>query len=235
MDRYIQLVKPEDNPDAWDLLRHHNAFILLTVIAWRARRSPSKVANLKTGQALIGDYRNYGMSEQQYRHAKKQLSDWGYVTFKPTNKGTIATLESSEIYDINAEQSNDQNNRQATDEQRPSNDQATTNKNERMKECKNERNNTNTAKRFDEFWNIYPKKKGKKPCRDKWKSKQLDKIADTLIEDVQKRKEKDSDWLRGFIPNPQTYLNQERWEDEIEQSQQNLVNYDDDGKIETPL
>ena len=72
--------------------------------------------------------------------------------------------------------------------------------------------------RFEEWWAVYPKKVGKKPCRTKWKARKLDHIADALIADVQTRIESDDQWKRGFIPNPQTYLNQDRWEDEIQKA-----------------
>ena len=36
-----------------------------------------------------------------------------------------------------------------------------------------------------------------------------------LIEDVKRRQAEDADWLRGAIPHPATYLNGERWQDEI--------------------
>lgn len=98
----------------------------------------------------------------------------------------------------------------------------TTNNNENNGDNENNENsegapaNKNTASRFEEFWQVYPKKKGKKPCQDKWKSKQLDDKADMLIADVQKRKEQDKSWIEGYIPNPHTYIHQERWTDEIE-------------------
>lgn len=69
--------------------------------------------------------------------------------------------------------------------------------------------------RFEEFWKLYPKKVGKKPCHDTWKRKKLDEKAEMIIADVERRQRLDRKWLEGFIVNPQTYLNQERWEDEI--------------------
>ena len=72
-----------------------------------------------------------------------------------------------------------------------------------------------TAEHFEEFWRQYPIKKNKKRARDIWKNKQLDKIAFILIEDVMRRNESDNDWARGYIPHATTYLNGERWEDEI--------------------
>lgn len=70
--------------------------------------------------------------------------------------------------------------------------------------------------RFDEFWSAYPSKKGKKPALDLWKRKRLDNKADDLIADVKLRNSSDRKWINGFIPNASTYLNQERWNDEIE-------------------
>ena len=71
-----------------------------------------------------------------------------------------------------------------------------------------------TIDRFDEFWNEYPnvRKTNKKGCMEKWKVKDLDLIADKVIGYVKVMKETKS-WKEGFVPNPMTLLNQERWED----------------------
>lgn len=74
------------------------------------------------------------------------------------------------------------------------------------------------AARFDDFWSVYPHKRGKKPSQAKWKAKRLDAQADAIIADVQRRIAGDERWLRGVIPDPLTYLNQERWEDELSMS-----------------
>ena len=69
------------------------------------------------------------MSEQNYRTAKKQLEEFGLITTQATNKGTIATICSTDIYDINldenAEASNDPANDQGND---PANSPSTTKK-----------------------------------------------------------------------------------------------------------
>lgn len=64
---------------------------------------------------------------------------------------------------------------------------------------------------FDIFWNSYPNKTGKQDALKKWvKIKpSLQKILDAL--QWQKRSQQ---WQQGYIPNPATYLNQHRWEDE---------------------
>lgn len=71
--------------------------------------------------------------------------------------------------------------------------------------------------RFAAFWKAYPKKVGKATCLKAWKklnpnSELFDRIMAAL--DSQKRSEQ---WNREggrFIPNPLTWLNQGRWDDE---------------------
>lgn|GEM_PF-1247522 len=70
--------------------------------------------------------------------------------------------------------------------------------------------------RFEEFWSVYPSKVGKKPCRAKWKARKLDRLADTIIVNVEARIAKDQRWKDGFVPNPLTYLNQDRWNDPVQ-------------------
>ena len=44
----------------------------------------------------------------------------------------------------------------------------------------------------------------------------MDSKADVLIADVLNRQKKDRRWGAGYIPDPTTYLNQERWDDAVE-------------------
>lgn len=53
--------------------KHPNAFILLTFIAERARRENGLPDGLSIGQSHIGDHKEYGLSEKEYRTAKKVL------------------------------------------------------------------------------------------------------------------------------------------------------------------
>ncbi len=67
---------------------------------------------------------------------------------------------------------------------------------------------------FNTFWNIYPTKTAKKDCLSKWfklKQEDVDKILSTIDKFVKHKPFKDY-----THPNPKTYLNQERWNDEIE-------------------
>lgn len=67
---------------------------------------------------------------------------------------------------------------------------------------------------FDNFWEAYPKKVARKQCETKWKQKQLDSKSHEVLADVEWRKKYSKKWRDGYIPNPHTYLHQERWDDE---------------------
>jgi hypothetical protein len=118
---FLKLMKTKETMEL--ITNAPNAFLLLTQIALRAMRTDGfNVHGLTIGQALVGDYKSIGLTEQRYRTAKAQLQSWGFATFKGTNKGTIAKLINTRVFDINEEC-------EQRAEQRPGNEQVTTNKN----------------------------------------------------------------------------------------------------------
>jgi uncharacterized protein YdaU (DUF1376 family) len=69
-------------------------------------------------------------------------------------------------------------------------------------------------KSFDTFWSAYPKKTGKDAARTAWKKKKprIDDVMFALSWQLQSEQ-----WKKNggqFIPNPATYINQGRWQDE---------------------
>jgi len=79
----------------------------------------------------------------------------------------------------------------------------------RKKESKNKESN----KDFDLFWEHYPKKVGKKKVQDKFNSN--DYPIDLILKNLELQKKSDQWQNQQYIPNPETYLNQERWTDEV--------------------
>lgn len=75
--------------------------------------------------------------------------------------------------------------------------------------------------RFEEFWLAYPRdrRRDKKKALATWKRRNLDSMADLIIADVKNRVDNDDQWIRGFSPQPTTYLNGDRWEDELGRGQ----------------
>jgi hypothetical protein len=69
---------------------------------------------------------------------------------------------------------------------------------------------------FENFWQQYPKKVGKLTAKRSWEKLSLDNQQKALEAIVEHRKywaAKGTDW--EFIPHASTWLNQERFEDEL--------------------
>ena len=73
---------------------------------------------------------------------------------------------------------------------------------------------------FEEIWSLYPRKVGKKACRNWWaRHAPSAEVVRKMAETIEKYKKTDQ-WQRGYIPHPQTFFNQGRWEDEVETPKQ---------------
>jgi Helix-turn-helix domain len=68
---------------------------------------------------------------------------------------------------------------------------------------------------FARFWTAYPVKVDRAKCETRWRRLNLDSLAQTIVADVEKKKQLDRRWLSGYVPNPMTYMNQERWNDPV--------------------
>ena len=67
---YIQLKRSKTTDE---LMKYPSAFMLLTQIALRARRTDSlNINDLKVGEALVGDFESIGLTRQEYRTALKK-------------------------------------------------------------------------------------------------------------------------------------------------------------------
>jgi hypothetical protein len=71
---------------------------------------------------------------------------------------------------------------------------------------------------FETFWSAYPRKEGKGAARSWWaKKKPASDLVDQMLVSVEGWK-RSLQWQRDngqYIPHPNTWLNQSRWEDEI--------------------
>jgi hypothetical protein len=154
--RFIKLIPSQESE--YLVLKYPNAFLLLTVIAMRARRTHGHPDGLKVGECHIGDYQSCGITRQQYRTALTVLCDRGIVeivetcrsrkkdtdtpplspplfctpptvqtgnvqksTKGSTTRGTLVRLLTTDVYDINAEDPNQQTNHRPTTDQPPTN------------------------------------------------------------------------------------------------------------------
>ena len=73
------------------------------------------------------------------------------------------------------------------------------------------------TERFDRFWQAYPRKIGKQAALKTWsKLKPSAELTEVILAAVEYQKTWNA-WTKDggqYIPNPSTWLNQGRWEDE---------------------
>jgi hypothetical protein len=70
---------------------------------------------------------------------------------------------------------------------------------------------------FETFWKDYPKRVAKGAAYQAWKKINLDEAFLLLsCRNALEWQIQSKSWKDGYIPNPETYLNQRRWEDEAQ-------------------
>lgn len=128
-----------------ELLRlRPNAFLVLALIASRCwRGGKGNPYKLSIGEALVGDYTSCGLTRAKYRTALKHLEDMNYITTKTINKGTIAKLKDTTIFDPNFVLSEDSTTNKTTNQGHENNHQISTNKKF------NKLKNTNILKEYE--------------------------------------------------------------------------------------
>jgi hypothetical protein len=151
---------------------------------------------------------NTGISQRSIRTLLKKFQNTGEIEVKTTNKFTLITLCKYECYQVVEEENDKQNGTQPTNKRQTTDKQLTTNKN--YKNDKNEKNEENTS--FLRFWNLYDKKIDRQACERKW-NKIDSELHELIFAHV-------SDYVAStpqiqYRKNPETYLNNRSWENEI--------------------
>lgn len=75
-----------------------------------------------------------------------------------------------------------------------------------------------TGDDFDAFWKAYPKKVGKLNAKKAWAKAKTKPDLPTLLSAIEKQKQS-INWTKDngqYIPNPATWINGGRWDDEVE-------------------
>lgn len=134
--------------------------------------------------------------------------------YKNNNKNIYAHSENEQVY-------NHEDDKQKENDSLSSNTIKQDTKNKAIKKQNKELNELQ-EKQFDKFWQAYPKKVSKKQAQKSWKKinpslELFEKILKAL-EMVKQTEQWEKDNGK-FIPYPATWLNQERWTDEINMMQ----------------
>lgn len=158
-------------------------------------------------------------SQRAIRTMCQRLKSTGELTSKSTNKYTIYTIVKYEEYQSEEIRLTNKTTSKPSNERHSNDIQTTTT--EQYKQ-RNKENNKHTmgfsSHEYDRFWLEFPKKRDKAGCLRIWMRKNLDPKIELILSALRKEKES-SQWTRDagqYIPNPSTWLNQERWEDRLE-------------------
>lgn len=81
-----------------------------------------------------------------------------------------------------------------------------------------------TENEFELFWESYPLKVGKKPSLKAWHKLKLSPAAAAALMAALEKQKNSEKWLGGYVPNPLTWLNQERWNDEVAENHEQKIN-----------
>ena len=68
---------------------------------------------------------------------------------------------------------------------------------------------------FEDFWEVWPHKVAKAPAQRRWAQMKVDGPLLAKMTAAIELAEKSDKWKEGIIPNPATWLHDERWTDEI--------------------
>ncbi|WP_418563029.1 hypothetical protein [Phascolarctobacterium faecium] len=143
------------------------------------------------------------------------------LTGKSTKSGKLITIVNWRHYQSNEEEDNRQNNRQNNKEitdRQPTDNRHIKEEGKEYKELKEDK-----EKGFERFWELYPSKRKKPVARIAWMNMRVHSEEQyALINAAVERYKKTNQWQEEngrYIPDPDTFLQDERWTDEIKLSE----------------
>jgi biotin operon repressor len=172
--------------------------------------------DLEPGELIFGRKKlsmELKISDRSVRTCLQHLEAWGNLTIRSTNRFSILKVINWETYQ-ETESATDQQNVLQVTSNRPATDQQPTTK----QEYKKLRNKEITySVEFELFWKTYPKRIGKIKALEAWNKYNGSRPPiEIIIRKIEELKKTDQ-WSRDkgqYIPNPATWINQGRWDDE---------------------
>lgn len=181
----------------------------------------TRISTMQEAMAYHVGYRKETPTKDQIRKSYEALANASMISTARTTRGLRVTITN---YDFYQNPDNYEGHSECPYERRTKGEECPPDSKEGKKEKKEKKNPPNPpqggngyTQAFEAFWNEYPKKVGKAYAFTCWKKiKGVD--ARTIIDAL--HGQIGADHFRGndgkqYFPNPSTWLNQGRWEDEI--------------------
>lgn len=153
--------------------------------------------------------KNFTVNYENFSHNKN--------IYKNNNKNIYAHSENEQVY-------NHEDDKQKESDNHSSNTIKQETKNKAIKKQNKELNELQ-EKQFDKFWQAYPKKVSKKQAQKSWKKINPSlELFEKILKALEMVKQTEQ-WKKDngkYVPYPATWLNQERWTDEINMMQDTI-------------
>ena len=182
---------------------------------WSGNKYIIQPGQFITSLQSIAEKAGPGISIKNVRTALLKFEKYSFLANQSTNKNRLITIINWELYQSREDE---QASKQA------SNGQATGN----YQECKNDKNIYNAH--FDTFWSAYPRKVSKTQAKKVFDKLKVDEqLLEQMLSALEVQKQSKQWQTKEYIPHPSTWLNQRRWEDEIEEQQEETLKQTDIG------
>lgn len=232
MSGYFKLYRELLNKPIWLNSSNEQRVILITLLAmanWKETEWDyyGEKIKLNPGQfiasapAIKERCNSSEVTIMKIRTALERFEKLGFLTVsltgKSTKSGKLMTIVNWRLYQSNEEednrQDNRQNNKEITDRQ-PTDNRHIKEEGKEYKELKEDK-----EKGFERFWELYPSKRKKPVARIAWMNMRVHSEEQyALINAAVERYKKTNQWQEEngrYIPDPDTFLQDERWTDEI--------------------
>lgn len=224
MDGYIKLHrKILENPVVCKDADYFAVWIYLLVNAthkeYQAIFKGEKIT-LQPGQLITGRYAiasQFSISDSKVKRILIGFENDRQIDRQRSNQNSLITILNWDTY----QQCDQQDGQPMTDNCPTTDRQLTTNKNvkkERIKDIGQKSDQANEL--FNQFWTNYPRHVSKSSAEKSFnKLKVTDAILEKMLKSLETQKQSRQWSDKQYIPHPATWLNQKRWEDEIDEPQ----------------
>lgn len=213
---WVKLHRDLANKAIWKCSTPEQKVILITLLLmanhdsnqweWQGKKYTVQPGQFITSLSSIAENAGPGITIRNVRTALEKFEKYEFLTSKSTNKNRLITIVNWDFYQAKPKEVTNKlsSDRQADDKQ------PTTNK--------NEKNNKDIyIDHFDAFYKAYPKKVGKAAAQKSFSKLNVNEsLLNKMLLAIENQKTTKQWQEKLFIPHPATWLNQRRWEDEIE-------------------
>lgn len=203
------LAEPFTRAQAWvdliGLARHNDGYMRIRGIKIELKRG-------QVGRSQLTLAKRWRWSRKKVKRYLNELENDGDVTQQTTHQNSnVTTVITILRYNYWQGEGAPNDTPKGTAEEHQKNTKGYTNNNGN-KEKKD--NNDIYTKTFLRFFDAYPKKVEKKKAFIVWQRKGLKIKTDEIVQFVE-RARVSRQWQDGYVPNPSTFLNGERWNDDL--------------------